>query len=390
MVYSLKMNRLRIDSLFCFVFCLSIDLHAADIPSVAIPGEGALVSDELIFDVESKPTKECHASTIVETPTGLVTAWFAGTKERDSDVGIWVSRIEHGEWTDPVEVVNGVQSSDLRYACWNPVLFQPSIGPLMLFYKVGPNPRLWWGMVTTSNDGGKSWSWPTKLGEARSIGHLLGPVKNKPVELDDGLILCPSSTEIEYEDGTSHWRVHFELTKDFGKSWEVIGPIHTGENYHAIQPSILIHGEGRMQILCRSREKHIVQSWSVDGGKTWSGLTKTNLPNPNAGTDALTLADSRHVVIYNHSEGTAIHENGHTLRPRRILNLAISDDGAQWKPVLTFEHETGSLPRDPERRRHFGEYSYPAVIQSRDGMLHIVYTYNRESVKHAIVDPEKL
>jgi predicted neuraminidase len=363
---------------------------AAELPPVAVPGKSALISTQQIFDLANKPTKECHASTIAETPTGLVVAWFAGTRERDLDVGIRVSRQENGKWTAPVEVVNGVQSSDLRYPCWNPVLFQPEDGPLMLFYKVGPHPRQWWGMLTTSEDGGKTWGWPRKLGEAHTIGHLLGPVKNKPIQLDDGTLLCPSSTEIEYEDGSSHWRVHFELTKDLGKTWEVIGPIQTGEHFHAIQPSILTYADGRMQILCRSRQKRIVQSWSMDEGKTWDILTATDLPNPNSGTDALTLNDGRQLVIYNHSEGSIKQKNGPVLKSRRILNLAISKDGKKWKPVLTFEHETGAHPKDPDRRRHFGEYSYPAIIQTKDGLLNIVYTYNREGVKHAVVDPTKL
>ncbi len=369
---------------------LTILIQAEELPDVAVAGEGALVSSQQIFDLADKPTKESHASTIVETPTGLVAAWFAGTRERDPDVGIRVSRHENGQWTESVEVVSGVQSSTLRYPTWNPVLFQPSEGPLMLFYKVGPNPREWWGMLTTSQDGGKTWSWPTKLGEAHTIGHLLGPVKNKPVELTDGTILCPSSTEIEYADGSSHWRVHFEVTKDLGKTWEVIGPIQTGETFHAIQPSILTYPDDRLQILCRSKEKRIVESWSKDGGKTWSTLTATDLPNPNSGTDAVTLQDGRQVLIYNHSEGLVRRKDAPDLKPRRILNLAISSDGKTWKPVLTLEHETGPHPKDPDRRRHFGEYSYPAIIQTSDGMLNMVYTYNREGVKHAVVDPSKL
>ena len=360
------------------------------LPPVAVPGEGALISSGQIFDVAHKPTKECHASTIAETPHGLVAAWFAGTRERDPDVGILVSRLVDGQWTEPVEVVNGVQSSGLRYPTWNPVLFQPAEGPLMLFYKAGPHPRAWWGMLTTSEDGGQTWSWPTKLGEAYTIGHLLGPVKNKPIQLEDGTILCPSSTEIEYEDGSAHWRIHFEVSRDLGKSWEVIGPIHNGDHFHAIQPSILTYPEGKLQILCRSREKRIVQSWSNDYGKTWSALSTTSLPNPNSGTDAVTLKDGRQLLIYNHSEGLVKQKDGPILKPRRILNLAISSDGKDWKPVMTLENETGEHPKDPDRRRHFGEYSYPAIIQTADGLVNLVYTWNREGIKHAVVDPAKL
>tara|TARA_R110002049_G_scaffold305056_3_gene501172 strand:+ start:132401 stop:133510 length:1110 start_codon:yes stop_codon:yes gene_type:complete len=359
--------------------------QAESLPDVAVAGQGAVVLSEHIFDIENKPTKECHATTIVETPEGMVAAWFAGTKEKDPDVGIRVSRRISGEWTKPVEVINGVQSDELRYPTWNPVLFQPDKGPLILFYKVGPDPRQWWGMKMTSTDHGKTWSKPEKLGESSSIGHLLGPVKNKPIQLSDGSILCPSSTEVDQADGPAVWRVHFERTSDLGKTWKVIGPIHTGKDFHAIQPSILTHPDGRLQILCRSREKTVVQSWSSDGGNTWSKLAATSLPNPNSGTDALTLADGRHLIVYNHTDGKRDAN-----KPRYMLNVAVSEDGRHWHPALTLERESTPMPTVPEDRRHWGEYSYPAVIQSADGMVHVTYTYNREGVKHVVIDPSKL
>jgi len=193
------------------------------LPDVATAGQGGYVGGELIYSLDDKPTPQCHASTIVETPSGLVAAWFGGKHERNPDVGIWLSRHGGKAWSRPVEVANGVQSSETRYPCWNPVLFRPKGGPLMLFYKVGPSPRAWWGMVATSADEGTTWSAPRKLGKDDAIGHLIGPVKNKPVQLADGAILCPSSTEHR------GWRVHFELTRDGGKTWEVIGPIHDGK-----------------------------------------------------------------------------------------------------------------------------------------------------------------
>jgi predicted neuraminidase len=111
--------------------------------------------DEFIYD--TAPYPECHAATIAETPEGLVAAWFGGTKERNPDVCIWVSRLENGKWTPSVEVANGVQNDTLRYPTWNPVLFQIPNGELMLFYKIGPSPSTWWGMLMKSSDHGKTW-----------------------------------------------------------------------------------------------------------------------------------------------------------------------------------------------------------------------------------------
>lgn len=336
---------------------------ADELPEVAVPGEDGYVSGELIYPLEGRQTPQCHASTIVETSTGLVAAWFGGQREKNPDVGIWVARHDDGQWTRPTEVVNGVQSPELRYPCWNPVLFQPENGPLLLFYKVGPSPSQWWGMVSMSEDGGQSWSAARRLGENPKIGHLIGPVKNKPIQLPDGSLLCPSSTEHQ------GWRVHFERTAEGGRSWQVIGPINDGKEFGAIQPSILTYADGRMQILCRSRQNVITTSWSEDGGKTWSKLTATALPNPNAGTDAVTLRDGRQLLVYNHTTRGGEFPSG-----RNMLNVAVSRDGKQWDTVLTLEKQQG-------------EYSYPAVIQTRDGKVHITYTYRRNSIKHVVLDP---
>jgi predicted neuraminidase len=274
-------------------------------------------------------------------------------------------------WSEPVEVADGIQSDSLRYPCWNPVLFQPESGPLMLFYKIGPDPRNWWGMLKTSRDGGKTWSQASKLGTG-PLGHLIGPVKNKPVQLPDGSILCPSSTEIREEGEDVSWKVHFELTRDNGRTWQVIGPINDGLRFDAIQPSILFYRGNRMQILCRTRQGVISQSWSDDQWQTWDEMSPTWLPNPNSGTDAVTLYDGRQLLVYNHTL-----REGEFPAVRNMLNVAVSFNGTEWIPVLTLE-------------RQKDEFSYPAVIQASNGLVHITYTYKRQTIKHVVIDPEKL
>lgn len=343
------------------------------LPPKAIPGEGGYIHGELIYPLDNRPTPQVHASTIVETPSGMVAAFFAGTREKHPDVGIRVSRLEGGTWTRPEEVANGVESDTLRYPCWNPVLFQPKEGPLLLFYKVGPSPMDWWGMVMSSTDDGRTWSTPQKIGEDPKVGHLLGPIKNKPIQLADGTIINPSS--IELVDGEEvKWMTHFEVSKDNGSTWQVIGPINDGITFDAIQASILQHKDGRLQILCRTRQNVISTSWSSDQGKSWSEMEATSLPNPSSGTDAVTLADGRHLLVYNHST-----REGEEPKARNILNLAISTDGIDWQPVMTLENE-------PNR----SGYSYPAIIQSKDGLVHLTYTYDRESVKYVVIDPSSL
>lgn len=334
-----------------------------------LAGESAVVRSDFIF--ESAPYPQVHASTIEETPTGLVAAWFGGTKEKHPDVGIWVSRLVDGRWTPSVEVANGVQhrkpdGSVHRHPTWNPVLFQPRNGPLMLFYKVGPNPQSWWGMVTTSVDGGKNWLPPRRLPEG-----VLGPIKNRPVQLANGDILSPTS--VETPETPQRWMAHFERTRDLGETWEVIGPVNDGVAIQAIQPSILHLKAGGLLAVGRSRQNKLFETYSKDGGTTWSPMVLGSLPNPNSGTDAVTLKDGRHLIVYNHVPGDPGKWGG----KRTPLNLAVSADGRAWQAALVLE----SAP---------GEYSYPAIMQSADGLVHITYTWKRQRIKHVILDPARI
>ncbi len=350
-----------------------VALLIAAVPAVAWGAEGedplvkqpGIVMAEFVFD--QSPFAQCHASTIAATeiPTmgdGLVAAWFGGSREGKSDVGVWVARRGKSAWTAPVEVATGKSPNGKRYPCWNPVLFQPKAGPLLLFYKVGPSPRTWWGMLIRSTDGGRTWSEPKRLPEG-----IAGPIKDKPVMLDGGLLLCPSSTE---DNG---WRVHMESTPDLGATWKRGEPLGDGTKIGAIQPTVLLHAGGKLQILCRSRQGKIAEAWSDDAGKTWGPMTLIELPNPNSGIDAVTLGDGRHLLVYNHASPVVGRWGG----PRSPLNVAVSGDGKSWKGALVLENQPG-------------EFSYPAVIQADDGKVHITYTWKRNKVKHVVVDPTKL
>ena len=222
------------------------------------PGSPGVVTAEFIY--QTAPFPQCHASTIAETREGLIAAWFGGKHEKHPEVAIWTARQVAGKWTAPVPVADGIQNAQLRHPCWNPVLFQMPDGPLLLFYKVGPSPKTWWGMLLTSADGGRSWGPPARLPK-----EILGPIKNKPLLLADGRLLCGSSSE---HDG---WRVHLEWTRDRGQNWERTAALNDGTEVGAIQPTILRHRDGRLQILCRSQGGwKILQAFSADGGKTWA------------------------------------------------------------------------------------------------------------------------
>ncbi len=311
-----------------------------------------VVLREFIYETAEFPS--CHASTIVETPDGLLAAWFGGSREGADDVCIYTARKTGDRWSAPEKVADGrMPGDDRQYPTWNPVLFQPRNKPLLLFYKVGPRPHSWWGMVRRSRDHGRTWSEPERLPEG-----FMGPVRAKPVELGDGTLLCGSSTE---HDG---WRVQMERFRD--GEWSRTEPLNDAAEWGAIQPTILQHGPEVIQILCRSRQQVILEAWSRDGGRTWSRLSPTPLPNPSSGIDAVRLQDGRFLLVYNH-----------TRRGRDRLNVAVSRDGRTWEAALLLENEPG-------------EYSYPAVIEARDGRVHATYTWQRRRIRHVVIDPARL
>ena len=334
------------------------------------------------------PFPQAHSVSIAETPKGdLVATYFGGTKERNPDVCIWVSRKPKGatEWEAPVQVADGIISATERKACWNPVLLQipGKKGELLLFYKVGKSVADWKAYILRSKDGGKSWSKP----EAMPDG-FLGPSKNKP-EYVDGRIICPSSTE------GNGWKIHFEISDDNGHTWRKVGPVEAelsvptqfrkkgaantddmeageaikGEGakpIYCIQPAILRHKDGRLQVVCRTRNAKVATSWSSDNGDTWSKVTLLDIENNNSGLDAVTLKDGRHVLVYNNFETIPGTPKG----ARTPLSVAISDDGIHWKHIITLEDSPVS------------QYSYPAVIQGKDGKVHVAYTWRRQRIKY--------
>jgi len=306
------------------------------------------------------PFAQCHASTLVELSRGqLMAAWFGGSHEGAKDVCIWMSVYRNGQWGQPVKMAEGLVNDTLRYPCWNPVLFKNSVGKLFLFYKVGPSPREWWGMQRTSDDEGRSWSSPTRLPEG-----ILGPIKNKPIQSGPTTIISPSS--VEEAGPRNKWTAHIERSDDNGSHWQRVPLDTTG--FDVIQPSILTYGNGKLQLLLRSKQGRVIQCWSEDNGAHWGSLSVTTITNPNSGIDAVTLRDGTQLIVYNPDSPGKEWYNG-----RAKLHVAVSKDGVHWEDVCALENGTKE------------EYSYPAVIQTQDGLVHITYTDDRKNIKHVVL-----
>jgi len=308
-----------------------------------------------------------HAATIAEVPSGLVAAWYGRAQGRKETV--FVSRLERNSntWTAAVALVAQDQRGRPEQ-CWNPVLFQQNKGPLFLFYKTGKGPNSWKGKFSVSYDGGKSWETPCPLPDG-----ILGPAKNKPIEFGDGTILFPSSAE-----SPQYWKIFIEYIRPAGiedfsarEKWSIIGPLNTCR-VKVIQPAFLDFGAGKIIMLARNLRsapffQSIMEARSADRGLTWTAFTSSGLSNPNSGIDATVLKDGRAIVVYNPNRFV-----------RTPLAIAVSlNQGSSWIPCGKLESG-------------FGEFSYPSVIQASDGKIHVVYTWQRKNIKHAVVDPALL
>ena len=303
-----------------------------------------VISSGFIYETDSIPS--CHASTLVETGDGLLAAWFGGSREGRPDVCIYCASYDGSCWGTPARGAEGVVSDTLRYPCWNPVLFRLRSGEIALFYKVGPNPRAWWGEYKLSHDDGRSWGNRVLLPEG-----MLGPIKNKPISMPGGRILYPTSVEYTRND----WKVFVESSASDLSDWQKTAIDNNG--FNAIQPALFFH-KGRLEMLCRTREGVLASASSLDRGRTWTPLQETPLQNNNSGIDGLTLKDGLRLLVCNPLQ-----------KGRNKLALLGSYDGTNWSTLLVLEDWPS------------GEFSYPAIIALSDGTVGITYTHNRTRIR---------
>ncbi len=371
-----------------------------------------VISNEFLYEKTDFPS--CHASTIAELNNGdLLVAYFGGAHEGNPDVCIYTQRkrllkrdTKHGNvyedgWSSPVKVADGILNDSVRKACYNPVLFQIPGGDLLLHYKIGKDVRDWTGYQMRSHDNGHTWSSqrdsiPAMAGV--SPDSLLGAIKNQPIFLPAGFkckngktlaknrIIAPTSKETAYASKTrpGQWRCYMEISEDEGRSWRITQRVPQDDNlFRTIQPALLVHSDGRLQLLARTASPkkpelkdyaRVATSWSDDGGETWSRMEfLSDLPNNNSGLDAVTLPDGSFAVIYNPFSCVDWKKKDEADRNKPLRNplwISTSSDGTHWTPQIKLETSPIS------------QYSYPSMIVGSDGALHCVYTWRRQRVKY--------
>lgn len=320
-----------------------------------------LVQKEFIYErLPGYPS--AHGSSVARRENGeLIAAWFGGSHENHPDTVVLFARKPAGvaEWQD----VRPVQGMNDPKPYGNAALFvepcaESKLGErIWLFFirSEGRHGRGWcldcMTYVTTSLDGGWTWSEPRLLKHQWSF-----LIKNKPLRLaTTGELAIPAYSDRENNSVLC-------IYNDREDRWSFSDPVPMPEGVGVIQPALVEYPDQTLQMFFRTHAGRIWTSRSKDAGRTWSRAEPTELPNPDAGIDAVALPDGRLVLVYNP-----------TTRGRTPLWLRVSDDrGVTWTDPLVLE--------DGE-----GEYSYPAVIATGEDTLHLTYTYRRTHIVHAEV-----
>ena len=333
-----------------------------DLPARTSAAGAAPIFNEELINPDS-PLPMAHVASICELPDGrLAAVWYAGSREGARDVAICFATQARGQpgWSQPRAILTPeLAARELNRGIrkvGNPVIFSDAAGKLCLLY-VTINVGGWSGSslnLTTSGDGGISWERSRRL-TLSPFFNVSELVRNRPVPLSDGSWLVPIYHELVGKFPELLW-----LRETAGELAATKSRITGGRS--GFQPALAPLSTNAAIAFLRdcSPRKRISLTRTEDAGRTWSPPQALDLPNPDSGLATLRLADGRVLLVFNDS-----------VAGRENLRLAVSEDAGQtWKRLATLAEE----PR--------AEFSYPFVIQARDGNLHLVYTWKRKAIKH--------
>eukprot|EP00239_Pterosperma_sp_CCMP1384_P001783 CAMPEP_0197848218 /NCGR_PEP_ID=MMETSP1438-20131217/7991_1 /TAXON_ID=1461541 /ORGANISM="Pterosperma sp., Strain CCMP1384" /LENGTH=394 /DNA_ID=CAMNT_0043460361 /DNA_START=122 /DNA_END=1306 /DNA_ORIENTATION=- len=305
------------------------------------------------------PYKTNHASFIEKLPSGdMVMAWFSGTKEGKNDVSIVVSHLVNNVWSKPFVV-----SRRDGYSNQNPVLFyDEDTNKLHLFHSSQPASKgethaSVWYLVAADGRGltPEAWSKPVEIfSKAGSF------TKNRVLKRLDKTWILPM-----YYSSKPNYSWIKTLNPGEDPSTASWGDVSYEESNLLVQPTVIRLHPGGSTLISFFRDRnaqHIWWSFSWDDGATWSKCSETSLPNNNAGIHAYALQSGRIAMVYNPQTDS-----------RDPLAVSISEDGGiTWPFTRILEHDDGKQ-----------EFSYPTMTQTSDGMIHVSYTWKRETIKYS-------
>ena len=315
-------------------------------------------------------TPRVHSVTAVAITDAVVRSfWYGGTREGAQDVAIYASEFDAKAvvWSKPEMLVDrSAAQRDLhRYIrkLGNPVIYRPSDTELWLFY-VSVSVGGWAGSsinLMISNDLGTSWQATKRL-------------VNSPFFNISTLVKGPG---FKYRDGTVGLPVYHEFIGKFGEllrldeDGNLLDKIRLSSGDNSLQPVIIPMDDLRASGFMRYAgefPRRVLNFHSNDGGASWSSPAKSALPNPNAAVSVIKLVGGELLMAFNNSEDG-----------REDLTLAVSkNQGRDWQVAAALEQGVS----DSESREH--EYSYPWLLQSPDGTIHLLYTWNKERIRHVL------
>ncbi|WNW10253.1 exo-alpha-sialidase [Pseudomonas sp. DTU_2021_1001937_2_SI_NGA_ILE_001] len=351
------------------------------------------------------PYAQNHAANLHELADGtLLCTWFAGTQEGMADIFVLLSRRDpqSGVWSEPQKM-----SDDASRSEQNPILFQAPDGPLWLIWtaQVSGNQETAIVRRRLSEDGGRTWGAIETLFDEPGIF-----VRHAPEVLSNGdwvfpvwyCITRPGEKWIGNHDVSA-----VMISGDQGRSWSRHDVPHSTGCVHMNVHEL---ADGSLLALFRSRwADHVYSSRSSDAGRTWSAPSPTELPNNNSSIQYIRLASGELALVYNPINAEGIEQRRASLYdeiedegddrvtpganadgraavwgiPRAPMSLAVSrDEGRSWPLRLDIELGDGFCMTNNSTEKLNREYSYPTIIQARDGSLHVAFTYFRQKIKH--------
>ncbi len=335
-------------------------------PAFAPPPPAAISELPAEFALEKLPAVApfAHSASLAELPDGrLAAAWYAGAHEAAGDVAIWFSARNGGGWSAPRIVATRATTAAATRAyvgiLGNPVLYAEN-GRLHLWY-VSVGFGGWSGSSinhSVSRDGGDSWSPAEKLVTSPFL-NLSTLVRAPPLPLADGGVGLPVYQEFIAD--RAEW---LRLSAD----GRILGKARMPSQRPGLQPAVAALDGRRALALLRdggAGDGRVMAEASTDGGVSWRASPSLPIANPNSSVALLRLASGRLLLAANPLTGGA----------RYTLALFLSDDeGTTWTQARVVENDSEGK----------AAYAYPSLLQTRDGRIHLAYSWRYQAIAHAV------